>query len=43
VSSITYGGYGGRVRTPNSVWRGWDRFDYIMVAAALALVTYGCS
>ncbi len=41
MSSITYGGYGGRVRTPNSVWRGWDRFDYIMVAAALALVTYG--
>ncbi|MCO5201094.1 MAG: rod shape-determining protein RodA [Chloroflexi bacterium] len=41
MSSITYGGYGGRVRAPNSVWRGWDRFDYIMVAAALALVTYG--
>jgi rod shape determining protein RodA len=41
VSSITYGGYGGRVRTSSSVWRGWDRFDYIMVAAALALVSYG--
>ncbi|MBE0608236.1 MAG: rod shape-determining protein RodA [Dehalococcoidia bacterium] len=41
MSSITYGGYGGRVRTTSSVWRGWDRFDYIMVAAALALVTYG--
>ena len=41
MSSITYGGYGGRVRTSSSVWRGWDRFDYIMVAAALALVTYG--
>jgi rod shape determining protein RodA len=41
MSSLTYGGYGGRVRTSNSVWRGWDRFDYIMVAAALALVTYG--
>jgi len=23
------------------VWRGWDRFDYIMVAATLALVSYG--
>lgn len=41
MSSITYGGYGGRVRTSSSVWRGWDRFDYIMVLAALALVTYG--
>ena len=41
MSSITYGGYGGRVRTSSSVWRGWDRFDYIMVAAALALVSYG--
>jgi rod shape determining protein RodA len=41
VSSLTYGGYGGRVRTSRSVWRGWDRFDYIMVAATLALVSYG--
>jgi len=29
------------VRTSRSVWRGWDRFDYIMVAATLALVSYG--
>jgi rod shape determining protein RodA len=41
VSSISYGGYGGRVRTSSNVWRSWDRFDYTMVAAALALVTYG--
>lgn len=41
MSSITYGGYGGRVRTSSNVWRSWDRFDYIMVLAALALVTYG--
>lgn len=41
MSSISYGGYGGRVRTSSNVWRSWDRFDYTMVAAALALVTYG--
>lgn len=40
MSSVTYG-YGGRVRTSASVWRGWDRFDYLMVAAAVALVGIG--
>ncbi len=40
MSSIAYG-YGGRVRTGASLWRGWDRFDYLMVAAALALVGVG--
>jgi len=40
MSSVTYG-YGGRVRTSASVWRGWDRFDYLMVATALTLVGVG--
>lgn len=29
------------MRASSNVWRSWDRFDYIMVLAALALVTYG--
>lgn len=41
MSTISYGGYGGRVRTSSSVWHGWDRFDYLMVLAALALLAYG--
>ncbi len=41
MSSVTYGGYGGRARAGTSVWRGWDRFDYVMILAALALVAIG--
>ncbi|MEO8538705.1 MAG: rod shape-determining protein RodA [bacterium] len=41
MSSVTYGGYGGRVRTSTSVWRGWDRFDYLMALTAMALVCVG--
>lgn len=41
MSSVTYGGYGGRVRTSTSVWRGWDRFDFLMILTALALVGIG--
>jgi len=40
VASIAFGGYGSR-RSRSSLWGGWDRFDYVMVAAALALVVYG--
>jgi len=40
MSSVTYG-YGGKVRTSQSVWRGWDSFDYLMTFAALALVVFG--
>lgn len=41
MSSVTYGGYGGRVPTTASVWRGWDRFDYVLALAAMALVGAG--
>ncbi|MGE0598998.1 MAG: rod shape-determining protein RodA [Dehalococcoidia bacterium] len=41
MSSVTYGGYGNGVRTSTSVWRGWDRFDYLMTLAAVALVGIG--
>ncbi|MBK6317827.1 MAG: rod shape-determining protein RodA [Dehalococcoidia bacterium] len=41
MSSVTYGGYGGNTRSTASVWRGWDRFDYVMALAALALVAIG--
>lgn len=39
MTSVTLGSFG-RVRSRASLWRGWDRFDYVMVGAALALV--GC-
>jgi len=39
VTSLTFGSFG-RTRAGTSFWRGWDRFDYVMVGAALALV--GC-
>ncbi len=39
MTSATLGSFG-RVRSRASLWRGWDRFDYVMVGAALALV--GC-
>lgn len=41
MTSLTYGGSYGRTRAGGSVWRGWDRFDYLMVFAAVALVIYG--
>jgi len=41
MSSLTYSGYGGRGRASGAPWQGWDRFDYVMVLAALALVGYG--
>ncbi len=42
MSSVSYGGYGGGgVRTSASVWRGWDRFDFVMVFSALTLVLIG--
>lgn len=41
MSSVTYGGYGSSARPGTSVWRGWDRFDYVMILAALALVVIG--
>jgi len=40
VSTVTYG-YGARARTTASVWRGWDRFDYLMALTAVALVGIG--
>ena len=40
MSSIAYGGYG-RTRAAASAWRGWDRFDYVMALAAIALVGVG--
>lgn len=39
MTSVTLGSFG-RVRSRASLWRGWDRFDTVMVGAALALV--GC-
>lgn len=33
MSSLAYGQQG--------IWRGWDRFDYLLVAAALGLVGFG--
>lgn len=41
MSSVTYGGYGNGVRTNTSVWRGWDRFDYLLTLTAIALVGIG--
>ncbi len=41
MSSVPYGGYGGRIRTSTSVWRGWDRFDYLMALSAIGLVCIG--
>jgi rod shape determining protein RodA len=41
VSSVTYGGYGRRTGASTSVWRGWDRFDYVMGLTAIALVGVG--
>lgn len=41
MSSVTYGGYGGGARTTSSVWRGWDRFDYVLSLSAIALVLVG--
>ena len=41
MSSVTYGGYGGRAATSASVWRGWDRFDYFMAMTAVSLVGIG--
>ncbi len=41
MSSVAYGGYGNGARTGTSVWRGWDRFDYLLTVAALALVGVG--
>jgi rod shape determining protein RodA len=40
MSSVTYG-YGGRAGASTSVWRGWDRFDYVMGLTAIALVGVG--
>lgn len=40
MSTVTYG-YGARARTTASVWRGWDRFDYLMALTAVALVGIG--
>ncbi len=41
MTSLTYGGNYGNARAGGSVWRGWDRFDYLMVFAAVTLVIYG--
>ena len=41
MSSVAYGGYRGRAGATTSVWRAWDRFDYLMAALALALVGVG--
>ncbi len=41
MTSLTYGGNYGNARAGGSVWRGWDRFDYVMVFAAITLVIYG--
>ena len=41
MSSLTYSGYGSRARSGASVWRGWDRFDYVMGLAAVLLVGVG--
>jgi rod shape determining protein RodA len=38
--SVTLGNAGG-LRRRGRLFRGWDRFDYVMVLAALGLVTYG--
>ncbi len=40
MSSVTYG-YGSRARTTTSVWRGWDRFDYMLGLTAMLLVGVG--
>lgn len=40
MSSVTYG-YGGSARSSASVWRGWDRFDYVMALTAVVLVGVG--
>ena len=41
MTSLTFGGGYGNARNATAVWRGWDRFDYVMVVAAGALVIYG--
>lgn len=40
MTSIRYGEFG-RARVRGSLWRGWDRFDFVMVTAALLLVVAG--
>lgn len=40
MTSVRYGEFG-RARVRGSFWRGWDRFDLVMVAAALLLVGAG--
>jgi rod shape determining protein RodA len=37
---VTFGGLA-RTRARASLWRGWDRFDYVMVGTVLALVGVG--
>ncbi|HMO95442.1 MAG TPA: FtsW/RodA/SpoVE family cell cycle protein [Tepidiformaceae bacterium] len=41
MTSVPYGGRYGSTRGSAAAWRGWDRFDYLMVFAAVALVIYG--
>src|SRR5690606_10534194 len=41
MTSLTFGGGYGNARNATAVWRGWDRFDYVMLVAAGALVIYG--
>jgi rod shape determining protein RodA len=41
MTSIPYGSRYGSARGSAAAWRGWDRFDYLMVFAAVALVIYG--
>jgi rod shape determining protein RodA len=41
LSSVAYGGYGGKSAARASVWRAWDRFDYLLALAAMALVGIG--
>ncbi len=40
MSSVAYG-YRSGARSSASVWRGWDRFDYVMGLAAIMLVGVG--
>lgn len=41
MTSVTLGSGFGRARSRGALWRGWDRFDTWMVAAAMALVVVG--
>ena len=41
MSSVTYGGYGGGARRTSGVWRGWDRYDYVLSLTAIVLVLIG--